>query len=94
MEHISGTIVYAKYMAVCLAILIWLFHWRNWRTLNRHEKMKELKQWHDLPVLTPTHTQEETLDCMIKADCELLSFSFLLSITMSVLAAVCFIALM
>lgn len=44
--------------------------------------------------LTPAHTQDETLDRLINAECELLSFSFLLSSTMSLIAAVTVLVLM
>ncbi len=66
MEQISGTFELAKYLPDCLAILLSLFYWRTRRTLSRHERMKEL---------TPAHTQDETLDRLINAECELLSFS-------------------
>ncbi|MGC0914884.1 hypothetical protein [Pantoea agglomerans] len=88
MEQISGTFELAKYLPVCLAILLWLFYWRTRRTrrtLSRHERMKEL---------TPAHTQDETLDRLINAECELLPFSFLLSSTMSLIAAVTVLVLM
>ena len=85
MEQISGTFELAKYLPVCLAILLLLFYWRTRRTLSRHERMKEL---------TPAHTQDETLDRLINAECELLSFSFLLSSTMSLIAAVTVLVLM
>ncbi|TCZ24203.1 hypothetical protein [Pantoea agglomerans] len=85
MEQISGTFGLAKYLPVYLAILLWLFYWRTRRTLSRHERMKEL---------TPAHIQQERLNSLVNAECELLSFSFLLSSTMSLIAAVTVLVLM
>lgn len=88
MQQTFQALDFVKYLPAGLALLLWLFHWHTRHTLSGYEKMKESKQWHDLPELTPAHTQEATLDCMIDAKSELLSFSFLLSVAMSLIAAV------
>jgi len=91
MEQTFGTFYIVKYLVVCLAILFWLHHVYIRQTLIHYEKMKELKQWHNLPILLATQTNEETLDSMIDAECDKISTSHSLSIVVSLIAAAVFL---
>lgn len=91
MEQTFGTFYMAKYLAVCLAILLWLHHVYIRQTLSSYEKTKALKQWNNLPILLSTQSNEETLDSMINAECDKLSTSHSLSIIVSLIAAAIFL---